>query len=68
MSKKALIVIVVVIAAVFLVVRVVGKRGIEQVTAEERRPAAETHAGSPESKSKPVASGPSTPENLPKLR
>lgn len=67
MSKKASIVLIVVIAAIFLVVRVVGKRGIKQVV-EVKKPAAESSLVILESKSKTLALATSTPENLPKLR
>ncbi|MDD4873252.1 MAG: hypothetical protein PHR77_22075, partial [Kiritimatiellae bacterium] len=70
MNKKVLIVFVILIAAVFLVVRVAGKRGIKGI-AEIKKPVTESKTESPETKSK-VVSVSSTKttqtENLPKLR
>lgn len=65
--KKLLIVIVVILAAVFLVVRVLGKRGVKDVAAELKRPAAQAVA-SQESKIPHVAGPPPAVEPQPKLR
>ena len=69
MSKKVLIILIIVIAVVFLVARVVGKKGIKELASEAKKPVAESPSIISESKPKTVVSSvTSTPENLPKLR
>lgn len=73
MNKKILIILIVIIAAIFLVVRVVGKRGIHNIATQPMTPTAESQATTPTSNSTPISATPasptaSIPESLPKLR